>query len=170
MKIGIVYGTRRKAATAEIVESMTERLTSLGHDVVCEKPLDFGRFDRDLYILGTAVYAFSAKRTGLTTFIRKNLDTIGRAPTALFVVCGADADMTRSSDNALKRALKNAFLDREKYLTSVSRLLPTAPVSTAFFKGYQEPEDREKINFGSQKERVIEWCDSLPALLPPKDG
>lgn len=36
-------------------------------------------------------------------------------------------------------------------------------IGTVCFKGYQEPDDRAKIDFESQKERVTEWCESLPA-------
>ena len=163
MKIGIVYGTRRNAATAEIVSWMTERFDELGHTVTSAKPADFTEFDCDLYLLGTAVYAFSVKRTGLHAFIRTNRERIGAKPTAVFIVCGADPLEPPSTDGALKRGLKKLFLDREKYLASVTGALRTAPVSTEFFKGYQESEDREKVDFESQRGRVTEWCDAVLA-------
>ncbi len=165
MKIGIVFGTNRKAATAEIVAWMSEHLGSLGHEVICEKPADFDRFDCDLYILGTAVYMFSAKRTGLPAFIREHSGRIGAGPTALFIVCGSDP--LDAGEKGLKRVMKRLFLNREKYMASVARLLPTAPIGTAFFKGYQEPDDRAKVDFESQKDRVTEWCDSLLAATAP---
>jgi menaquinone-dependent protoporphyrinogen IX oxidase len=161
MKIGVVYGTRRNAATAEIAAWMTERFTQLGHSVTCAKPESFEDFECDLYVLGTAVYAFSAKRTGLHAFIRTNRERIGAKPVAVFIVCGADPLDEATADNPLKKGLKKLFLDREKYLASVTAPLETAPVATEFFKGYQEPEDREKLDFESQKERVVQWCDSV---------
>lgn len=163
MKIGIVFGTRRVAATAEIADWMREHFASHGHSVVCEKPAEFGSFECDLYVLGTAVYAFSARRAGITRFIRTNTKRLGTTPTAVFIVCGADEELMRSTDNAVVRALKNTFLNREKYLKSVTRLLPTPPVATAIFRGYQEPEDRAKVSFESQRGTVTAWCDSLPA-------
>lgn len=163
MKIGVVYGTRRNAATAEIAAWMTERFTQLGHSVACAKPEGFDDFDCDLYVLGTAVYAFSAKRTGLHTFIRNNHEKFSAKPIALFIVCGADPLESASTDNPLKKGLKKLFLDREKYLASVTRPLQSDPVSTEFFKGYQEAEDREKVDFESQKIRVAGWCDSVLA-------
>ncbi|GEM_PF-6672486 len=167
MKIGIVYGTKRNAATAEIVGWMSEYLRSLGHSVVCEKPADFDQLDCDLYILGTAVYAFSAKRTGIAAFLRKHAEQIGARPTGLFVVCGSDPLDAGGADRGLKAALKKLFLDPDKYMASVARLLPTPPIGTTFFKGYQEPGDREKIDFESQKKRAAEWCDSLLAAGSP---
>ena len=163
MKIGVAYGTRRNGATAEIAAWMTERFTQLGHSVTCAKPENFQDFDCDLFVLGTAVYAFSAKRTGLYTFIRRNNERISAKPIAVFIVCGADPLEAASADNPLKKGLKKLFLDREKYLASVTTPLGRAPVSTEFFKGYQEPEDREKVDFESQKERVSRWCDSVLA-------
>lgn len=169
MKIGIVFGTRRNAATMEIASWMSEHLKSRGHVIVSAKPEDFDQFDCDLYVLGTAVYAFSAKRAGIQAFIRKNIERISAKPIAVFIVCGADpleptgATRTQSSDNPLKRGLKKLFLDRDKYMGSVTGLLRNTPVSTAFFKGYQEPEEKAKIDFESQKQRVAEWCDSILA-------
>jgi len=163
VKIGIVFGTRRVAATAEIADWMREYFSNLGHSVVCEKPAEFGIFDCDLYVVGTAVYAFSAKRAGISRFIRTNTGRLGATPTAVFIVCGADEPPAQSTDNVVIQALKNTFLNREKYLKSVTRLLPTLPVATAFFKGYQEPEDRAKDNFESQRETVTAWCDLLLA-------
>lgn len=163
MKIGIVYGTRRNAATVEIVEWMTEHFTSLEYGVACAKPEDYNDFGCDLYVLGTAVYAFSAKRTGLNTFIRKHHDRIVEKPVAVFIVCGADPLDPVREVSPLKRGLKTLFLNREKYLASVTSLLVTPPVSTAFFKGYQEPKDRDEVGFVSQKQRVAQWCDSMLA-------
>lgn len=165
MKIGIVYGTKRQAATEEIVSWMTEHLSSLGHAVVHGKPGDFAPVDCDLYILGTAVYAFSAKRAGLHTFIRGHGAELGAKPVAVFIVCGADPLESHDADTegALKRGLKRFFLDRDKYMASLTQLLPRAPVATEFFKGYQEPGDREQIDFESQKDRVAAWCDAVLA-------
>jgi menaquinone-dependent protoporphyrinogen IX oxidase len=161
MKIGIVFATKREGATQEIARWMEEHLQSLGHTVVAARPADFSEFDCDFYLLGTAVYAFSAKRAGLPAFIRRNRSTLQGSPTGVFIVCGVTEQMTSPDDGFVKRTLKNAFLDRRKYMASIVRLLPKPPVSTVFFQGYQEPEDRLKIDFPSQQQQVVNWCSSL---------
>lgn len=158
MNIGIIFGTKRAAATGEIVQWMTNYLQAKGHDVVVGGPGDFSTFTCDHYLLGTAVYAFSAKRTGLPRFIRTHRKELQGTGTGVFIVCGVGEQVVSSGDSFLKRFLKNTFLDRQKYLTSIVRLLPEPPVSTTFFQGYQEPEDRAKTDFPSQQERVVQWC------------
>lgn len=160
MKIGIVFGTKREGATREIVRWMTDHLQAQGHTVVAAGPGEFTSFDCDRYLLGTAVYAFSAKRTGMPGFIRAHRGELQGTPTGVFIVCGVGEQVISPQDGFLKRLLKNGFLDRQKYLASIVRLLPEPPASTAFFQGYQEPEDRSKIDFPSQQEQVVQWCAS----------
>lgn len=163
MKIGIAYGTKRQGATEEIVGWMREYLQAEGHNVVAAKPAEFNELDCDLYLLGTAVYAFSAKRVGLPEFIRRHRRELQGATTGVFIVCGVREEEVSPSDGVVKRLLKRAFLDRRKYLASIVRLLPGPPLATVFFQGYQEPEDRAKIDFPAQQQRVISWCSSLVA-------
>lgn len=163
MKIGIVFGTNRNAATAEIASWMSEHFTSLGHLVVSSKPGSFDDFDCDLYVLGTAVYAFSTKKAGMATFIRANRERIGERPVAVFIVCGSEPLETYRTDPPLKRRLKAVFLNTNKYLASITTLLRTPPVATEVFKGYGEPADKVKIGFDSQRELVGSWCDSILA-------
>ena len=164
MKIGIVYGTKRQAATEEIVRWMNEHLQAQGHVVVSAKPAEFNESDCDLYLLGTAVYAFSAKRAGLPGFMRRYRPRLRGTPTAVFLVCGVGEEAVSPTDGWVKRTLKRAFLDRRKYLAGIVRLLPDPPVATVFFQGYQEPEDRAKIDFSAQQQRVFNWCSSLVGL------
>ena len=178
MKIGIVYGTRRTGATKEIVSWMTSAFESAGHTVAAAGPDQFDQFDCHLYLLGTAVYAFSAGRAGIPRFIRKNSARISERPTAVFIVCGADpleagspeadrleADRqkTNTTEGWLKQTLKKIFLNRDKYMASITNLLRTRPVETAFFKGFQEPEDREKTAFDAQRNEVDRWCSAVLA-------
>lgn len=165
MKVGIVFGTRRTAATVEVVRWMKEHLQSRGHSVAWGKFGEFAEFDCDLYILGTAVYAFSARRTGVRSFLRSNAHVFRKRPTAVFLVCEADAQVVKPGDAGLKRILKKTFLDREKYLTQVTRLLEHPPLATTFFKGYQEPKDRDATGFDGQEGQVQEWCDTVIALV-----
>lgn len=160
MKVGIVYGTKRHEAAVQIVDWMKAAIEDQGGTVVVAKPSDFGEFDCDGYILGSSVYAFSAKRTGLASFIRAHRVELSQKPVSLFIICGSDPlpDKHEMTDNFFIKLLKRAFLNPNKYLNSLSRPLRSAPHTQAVFKGYQEAKDKIESGFLDQESDVRKWA------------
>jgi menaquinone-dependent protoporphyrinogen IX oxidase len=160
MKTGIVYGTKRQEATAQIVDWMKAAIEEQGGTVVAAHASEFDAFDCDSYIVGGSVYAFSAKRTGITSFIKTHRRELTEKPVSLFIVCGSDPlpHKREMTGNFFVKLLKRSFLDPDKYLRSLTRALGSAPHSQAIFKGYQEEKDKQESDFLSQEAEVRSWA------------
>lgn len=160
MKVGIVYGTKRDEAAVQIVDWMKAAIEEQGGTVVAAKPSEFGDFDCDGYIVGSSVYAFSAKRTGVASFIRAHRNELSQKPVSLFIICGSDPlpDRREMTDKFFIKLLKRTFLNPNKYLNSLSRPLRSAPHTQALFKGYQEEKDKIENGFLDQETEVRNWA------------
>jgi menaquinone-dependent protoporphyrinogen IX oxidase len=160
MKVGIAYGTKRKEATVQIAEWMKSALEEQGAQVVAALASEFGDFDCDGYIIGGSVYAFSARRTGITSFITSHRKKLTDKPVSLFIVCGSDPLPKRSEETGSfpGKQLKRIFLNPERYMRSLSRALASAPHTLGVFKGYQEEKDKAASGFMKQEEKVRRWA------------
>jgi menaquinone-dependent protoporphyrinogen IX oxidase len=160
MKIGIVYGTKRQGATVQIVDWMKAAIEEQGGTVVAANASEFGDFGCDGYIVGSSVYAFSAKRTGIASFIRAHRDELTEKPVSLFIVCGSDPlpDKGEMTDKFLVKQLKRTFLNPDKYMKSLSRPLRSALHTQAVFKGYQDENDKSENGFMNQEAEVRNWA------------
>jgi menaquinone-dependent protoporphyrinogen IX oxidase len=164
MKIGIIYATKRKEATVQIVKWIKVALEKSGHTAVAKKVEDFDDFDCDQYILGTAIYIFSVNRAGIINFLRKNKNNLKNKPCNFFIVCGANKlpPQKDSKDKPLIKFLKYTFLDPDKYMRGLVAYLPQGSISkTASFKGYQEESDKITEKFEAQEVIVTKWAESL---------
>lgn len=114
----------------------------------------------DAYIVGSAVYGFTARRAGMGRFLKNNTKVLTRKPISLFVVCGADPLPPReqSPDTGLKRLLKYRFVNPDNYLKQLSHCFPAAVTHSAIFKGYNDEEDRIGTKFDAQQPRARAWA------------
>jgi menaquinone-dependent protoporphyrinogen IX oxidase len=159
MKIGIVYATKRTAATVQIAGWMKCSLEEQGHTVICEKVDCFNDVGCDAYIVGSAVYGFTPRRAGMGRFLKQNAKVLAQKPISLFVVCGADPLPPReqSADTGLKKFLKYRFVNPDNYLKQLVRAFP-AVTHSAIFKGYYDEEDKIKTGFEALQPRARAWA------------
>ncbi|MFX0094704.1 MAG: flavodoxin domain-containing protein [Candidatus Hodarchaeota archaeon] len=141
MKIGIIYGTRRKEATVQIVAWLKAALEEKGFIVVTGKPKEFQNFDCDGYIVGTAVYAFSIRWTRILNFLKAKQDQFQQKPLATFIVHG--------------------YTDPKKQLNNISKQLPSEPVTQAVFKGYYNEVEFRNWDSNAQKSKAVEWATEI---------
>lgn len=161
MKIGVIYATNRNEATVQIVQWMKSELENLGHKVISGKINEISDLNCDYYIIGTAVYMFSAKRAGIIKFIKKNRTEFEKKPASLFVVCCSTKlpPKNKAKDGMIKKFFKYNLINPDKYLESVSTYLPEKPLHTINFSGYNNEEYKAK--FPDQKKVVREWIKEI---------
>jgi len=160
MKIGIIYATNREEATVQIVKWMTDALQQEGYTVTAGKTENFDDFNCDAYLIGGAVYAFSVKRTKINTWLRNNSRNIQNKPLGAFVIASSDPlpPKDKMKGNFFTKFLKQTFVNPDRYINTLIGLLPSAPKTTALFKGYMDQEDKDKTNFISQESKVRNWA------------
>ena len=136
MKVGIIYGTKRKKATEALIKWLKSSLENRGIAVEAKKHKEFTDFNRDAFIIGGAVYA-AGVRTGLLEFLEKNQNSLDK-PLATFVVC------TRMKF-------------REEYMSQILEKLPSKPITQKVFEGYY----LKKGNFDNQKQIAETWVNEI---------
>ncbi len=141
MKIGIIYGTRRKKATVTVVNWLKSAFNQAGITVDAARHKEFTTFDQDAFLIGSAVYA-GGIRTGLLEFLEKNQNSIKDKPLATFVVC--------------KEVEKP-----ENHMAQILEKLPQEPISQVIFEGYMF----RKGNFDKQKPKAEAWVQEIVKKL-----
>ncbi len=147
---------------------MRKSLEGLGHTVVCERVDHFTNPACDAYIVGSAVYAFSARRAGMGNFLRRYAKVLAQKPLSIFIVCGADPlpPKEQSPDSGLKKFFKYRFINPDNYLRQLKRAFPAQVTHTAIFKGYDEAADKEKIGFDDQEQRAAAFARESVTVKP----
>ena len=163
MKIGIIFATNRQEATVTIISWLKEALKERGAEVTCAAVKDFNDFACDAYILGSAVYGFSAKRSGMGKFLAKHKNKIAKKPFGFFIVCSARKlpPKEKASGNPFIKFLKYTFLNPDNYLKSIRLTLPATALTEGIFSGYSDEEDKIKNNFSEQEEIVKQWAGNF---------
>jgi menaquinone-dependent protoporphyrinogen oxidase len=174
VRILIGYGTRY-GSTAEIAESMAKTAQEIGAHVDLinlkkQKPTR-SLEDYNLVVIGSGIQVGKWTKEPLE-FIKKNLDTLSKTKTALFVVCGdaASPDKCDSAQidyldkileeysglNLLSTGLFPGVFDFSKYNFAVKALVKS------IVKKDIEPDEEvpEKIDFRDW-EMVNDWIAKL---------
>lgn len=142
MKIAIIYETKRKKATVQVVEWLSNALKSQNVDVTVGKPEDYDSLDFDAFIIGSSVYAGNVQAQ-LLDFIESRKEEIGTKPVAAFVVC------------------KEVEHPREQNLVQILDKLAIEPISEYCFEGYM----LRKGDFERQQSKAIEWVKEFVSKL-----
>lgn len=142
MKVAIIYETKRKKATVQVVEWLRNALKSNNVDVAAGKPEEFENLDFDAFIIGSSVYAGKVQEQ-LLDFIEAKKDEIGSKPIAAFVVC------------------KEVEHPREQNLVQILDKLPTEPISELCIEGYM----LMKGKFENQRSKVEDWVKEFLSKL-----
>ena len=134
MKIAIVYETKRKKATVQVVDWLKNALKSQNVDVTAGKPDEFENLDFDAFIFGSSVYAGKVQDQ-LLEFIEARKEEISNKPIAAFVVC------------------KEVEHPREQNLVQILDKLPVEPIAEYCFEGYM----LRKGKFEDQRSKAEDW-------------
>jgi menaquinone-dependent protoporphyrinogen IX oxidase len=142
MKVAIIYETKRKKATVQVVEWLSNALKSHDVDVTTGKPEDYDSLDFDAFIIGSSVYAGNVQAQ-LLDFIVTRKEEIVNKPVAAFVVC------------------KEVKHPREQNLVQILDKLPTEAISEQCFEGYM----LRKGDFENQESKAIDWVKEFLSKL-----
>jgi menaquinone-dependent protoporphyrinogen IX oxidase len=142
LKIAIIYETKRKKATVQVVEWLRNALASQNVEVTAGKPEAFETLDFDAFIIGSSVYAGNVQ-SQLLKFIESRKEEIGNKPVAAFVVC------------------KEVEHPREQNLVQILDKLPADPISEQCFEGYM----LRKGNFEDQRGKAEDWVRDFVSKL-----
>jgi menaquinone-dependent protoporphyrinogen IX oxidase len=142
LKIAIIYETKRKKATVQVVDWLKNALMNLNVDVKAGKPDEFENLDFDAYIIGSSVYAGKVQDQ-LLEFIEARKAEIGNKPIAAFVVC------------------KEVKHPREENLVQILDKLPSEPIAEHCFEGYM----LRKGNFEDQRSSAEDWVREFVSKL-----
>ena len=141
MKLGLIYGTKRKKATVEVIKWLTNAFQEAGIEVDAGKPEDISDLNYDVFVVGSSIYAGQAEDY-LLDFVEKNKDTLTSKPVATFVVCKE----VECPENNMAQILER---------------LGTDPISQLFVEGYM----LRKKNFDDQQGKVEDWAKDLVSKL-----
>ena len=142
MKVAIIYETKRKKATVQVVEWLRNALKSHNVDVTSGKPEEFNNLDFDAFIIGSSVYAGKVQDQ-LLEFIEARKEEIGSKPVGAFVVC------------------KEVERPREENLVQILDKLPTETVTDECFEGYM----LRKGKFDDQQGKAEDWVREFVSKL-----
>ena len=145
MKVGIIYGTKRKKATEALIKWFKSSLEKQEIAVEAKKYNEFTDFNQDAFIIGGAVYGTPLKWGGsvyprLLKFLEQNQKSLENKPLATFIVC-----------SKMKK--------REKYMGQILEKLPYKPITQKVFKGYLSEKDKD--NFDNQKQIAEIWINEI---------
>ena len=142
LKVGIIYETKRKKATVQVVEWLENALKNHNVEVTAGKPEEFDNLDFDAFIIGSSVYAGQVQQQ-LLEFIEARKEEIGSKPVAAFVVC------------------KEVEHPREENLIQILDKLPTEPITDQCFEGYM----LRRGNFDRQQSKAEDWVRDFVSKL-----
>ncbi len=140
-RVCIVYSTKRKKATVQVVEWLKAAFESNGLEAEVGKPEEINTQDCDLFVLGTSVYA-GAVQEPILAFVNQNQDLLREKPVATFVVC---------------KEVKTP----ECHMNLVVEKLPKEPMTWTNFEGYV----MRKGGFRKQQSKADIWVKEIIGLL-----
>jgi len=140
-RVGIVYSSKRRKATVQVVEWLKAAFESNGLEVEVGKPEEINTLNCDLLILGTSVYA-GAVQEPILEFVDQNQDLLREKPVATFVVC---------------KEVKTP----ECHMNLVIEKLPKEPITWTNFKGYV----MRKADFEKQQGKADNWVKEIIGRL-----
>jgi menaquinone-dependent protoporphyrinogen IX oxidase len=141
LKLGIIYGTKRKKATVEVIEWLMEACKKSGIEVEVGKPEEVSDLDHDAFVVGSSIYAGQAQ-SDLLEFVEQNRETLTSKPVATFVVC---KEVECPEDN----------------MAQILERLGSEPISQLFVEGYMI----RRGNFDRQRVKVEDWVKDLISKL-----
>ena len=140
-RVCIVYSTKRKKATVQVVEWLKVAFESNGLEVEVGKPEEINTQDCDLFVLGTSVYA-GAVQEPILAFIDQNQDLLREKPVATFIVC-------------------KEVETPECHMNLVIEKLPKEPMTWINFEGYL----LRKGDFEKQQSKANTWVKDIISRL-----
>ena len=136
-RVGIVYSTKRRKATVQVVEWLKAAFESNGLEVEVGKPDEFNALDCDLFVLGTSVYAGEVQEA-ILEFVSQNQNLLREKPVATFVVC-------------------KEVETPECHMNLVIEKLPKEPITWINFEGYVI----RKGDFRDQQSKANTWVKDI---------
>jgi len=136
-RVGIVYSTKRRKATVQVVEWLKAAFESNGLEVEVGKPEEIDMLNCDLFVLGTSVYAGQVQES-ILEFVSQNQDLLREKPVATFVVC-------------------KEVETPECHMNLVIEKLPKEPMTWINFEGYL----MRKGNFRKQQSKADTWVKEI---------
>jgi len=140
-RVGIVYSTKRRKATVQVVEWLKAAFESNGLEVEVGKPEEIGTLNSDLFVLGTSVYAGQVQES-ILEFVSQNQDLLREKLVATFVVC-------------------KEVETPECHMNLVIEKLPKEPMTWINFEGYVI----RKGDFGDQQSKANTWVKDIIGQL-----
>jgi len=140
-RVGIVYSTKRRKATVQVVEWIKAAFESNGLEVEVGKPEEIDTLNCDLFVLGTSVYAGQVQES-ILEFVSQNQDLLREKPVATFVVC-------------------KEVETPECHMNLVIEKLPKEPMTWINFEGYL----MRKGNFRKQQGKADTWVKDIISRL-----
>jgi len=136
-RVGIVYSTKRRKATVQVVEWLKAAFESNGLEVEVGKPEEIDTLNCDLFVLGTSVYAGQVQES-ILEFVSQNQDLLREKPVATFVVC-------------------KEVETPECHMNLVIEKLPKEPMTWINFEGYVI----RKGDFRDQQSKANTWVKDI---------
>jgi len=140
-RVGIVYSTKRRKATVQVVEWLKASFESNGLEVEVGKPEEINTLNCDLFVLGTSVYAGEVQEP-ILEFVNQNQDLLREKPIATFIVC---------------KEVKTP----EGHMNLVIEKLPKKPMTWINFEGYL----MRKGGFEKQQSKADTWVKEIIGRL-----
>jgi len=136
-RVGIVYSTKRRKATVQVVEWLKAAFESNGLEVEVGKPEEIDTLNCDFFVLGTSVYAGQVQES-ILEFVSQNQDLLREKPVATFVVC-------------------KEVETPECHMNLVIEKLPKEPMTWINFEGYVI----RKGDFRDQQSKANTWVKDI---------
>lgn len=141
-RVGIVYSTKRRKATVQVVEWLKAAFESNGLEVEVGKPEEIDTLNCELFVLGTSVYAGQVQES-ILEFVSQNQDLLREKHVATFVVC-------------------KEVETPECHMNLVIEKLPKEPITWINFEGYVI----RKGDFRKQRSKADTWVKEIIDRLP----